>query len=309
MASPASSPPPPPPPFIRSKIQRNLARDLDHASIWTLKAKLLASGVKGPALFEALRTHTLAIKEKHRFVNRCQHCYHDNARCICALLLGLTKTKLTHESLLINVKVCILMHHQEYMNCGNTGKLLAAMLPKSRAEVFVYGKQGEFERFENEINIDPSHTLTLWPGDGARTVAEFRESIDQSINSPWQTGPFAGVHPFTAVHPPETTPLLRVVLLDGVYNHARNMFSAMKKRIANNPPFVALHPTTISVFHRATKQYGKRSGRDVGRSENPKGEGRRRTLRTTRMNNTLRTTCCEQHAANNTLGRYICVWS
>lgn len=57
-------------------------------------------------------------------------------------------------------------------------------------------------------------------------------------------------------------PLLRVVVLDGVYNHARNMFKAMRTRLPPDifPPFVALHPTTLSVYHRATKKYGASSG-------------------------------------------------
>jgi len=60
----------------------------------------------------------------------------------------------------------------------------------------------------------------------------------------------------------DAMPLLRVVVLDGVYNHARAMFRGLRRRLpaAHVPPHVALHPTTLSVYHRATQSYASASG-------------------------------------------------
>lgn len=71
--------------------------------------------------------------------------------------------------------------------------------------------------------------------------------------------------------PPGQVPLLRVVVLDGVYRHARNMYKALRTRLtpAHVPPHVALHPKTLSVYHRATKNFGAASALDVARSADP----------------------------------------
>lgn len=61
-------------------------------------------------------------------------------------------------------------------------------------------------------------------------------------------------------------PLLRVLLLDGVYNHARGMLRALHRRLpaSHVPPHVALHPTTLSVYHRAAgKSYAASSAETV----------------------------------------------
>lgn len=70
---------------------------------------------------------------------------------------------------------------------------------------------------------------------------------------------------------PAPLPLLRVVVLDGVYPQARNMFRAMRTRLppSHVPPHVALHPRTLSVYHRATKNFGRASAADVTQGPDP----------------------------------------
>jgi DTW domain-containing protein YfiP/broad specificity phosphatase PhoE len=242
----------------RAKIIRSRARKEELSSVWELKKKLMEEGVTGPELFEKITQHTMAIKEKHRS-NRCLRCYHDEKLCVCQHL-----PYLTEECLDLPVKCLVLMHHKEYLSAGDDAKLIIAMLPKTHAELFVYGKEGEWERFEKECNVDPAHTLTLWPGDKALTVDEFLSGGSLHAASPWRQLRESSNPP-----PSSALPVLRVVGLDGVYNHARNMFSAMKKRLTNNPPFVALHPTTLSVYHRATQNYASASAKSVLLKENP----------------------------------------
>ena len=47
----------------------------------------------------------------------------------------------------------------------------------------------------------------------------------------------------------EPPPLLRVLVLDGVYNDAAAMFRHLRKR-GCAPPHVGLHPNTLSVYRR-----------------------------------------------------------
>jgi hypothetical protein len=61
-------------------------------------------------------------------------------------------------------------------------------------------------------------------------------------------------------------PLLRVVLLDGVYNDARSLLRTLRRRLpaAQVPLHVALHPDTLSVYHRASgKSYAAASAESV----------------------------------------------
>jgi DTW domain-containing protein YfiP len=65
-------------------------------------------------------------------------------------------------------------------------------------------------------------------------------------------------------------PWLRVVVLDGVYRHARTMFRHLAKlRAGRPPPHVALHPTTLSVYSRAQHGYAAASALSTARSDDP----------------------------------------
>eukprot|EP00966_Prymnesium_polylepis_P290160 6702891-Prymnesium_polylepis.1 len=67
--------------------------------------------------------------------------------------------------------------------------------------------------------------------------------------------------------------MLRVIVLDGVYRHARTMFRHLHKRaaLAGIPPpvHVALHPRTLSVYKRAQNGYAQASAASVARSADP----------------------------------------
>mmetsp|Transcript_33034 Transcript_33034/g.106852 ORF Transcript_33034/g.106852 Transcript_33034/m.106852 type:complete len:214 (-) Transcript_33034:166-807(-) len=65
-------------------------------------------------------------------------------------------------------------------------------------------------------------------------------------------------------------PMLRVVLLDGVYNDARALLRTLRRRLpaAHVPPHVALHPDTLSIYHRASgKSYAAASAESVRRGQ------------------------------------------
>jgi len=70
-------------------------------------------------------------------------------------------------------------------------------------------------------------------------------------------------------------PTLRVIVLDGVYSQARSMFKTIKRRFPTSsvpipvPPHVALHPKTLSVYHRALKNYAQSSAVTVRNSSDP----------------------------------------
>ena len=200
-------------------------------------------------LYEKIASETIARKERGR-ANRCMRCWHDRAqRCICEHLPSDLATRLP-------IKVLVLQHYKEYLSAGDDAKLLLAMLPADRAELYVHGRKGDWDRLEAELSIDPAHCLLLWPGDGAATVESFVEALPSA--SPWRQQRQASLESDAS-----TLPLMRIVVLDSVYNSARSMFRFMRKRLATPPAHVALHPNTLSVYHRATKGYATSSTQTV----------------------------------------------
>jgi len=206
---------------------------------------------------ERFEAHSSAILERkiQESANRCKRCWHDRKqRCICQMLQSEMPT-------VMPIKVLVLMHHKEYLNAGDDAKLLLAMLPASRAQLFVYGKSGDLLALEDELAVDPVHTLLLWPGDGAYTVEEYVSKLPTSGWSPGTTGDANGTDDGL------DRPLLRVLVLDGVYKDARHMFRKLRKRAtaAGRAPtqHVALHPSTVSVYHRAAHGYAQASASRV----------------------------------------------
>ena len=228
---------------------RHSARCAALESAQAAAERFRASGQAEFELFESVTSEAIARKESFRG-NRCPRCWHDREqRCICSWLPSDLRTRMP-------IKVIVLMHHKEYLSAGDDAKLLLAILPRERAELFVFGRAGDWERLEAELAIDPVHTLLLWPGDGASTVDDFASALPAT--SPWASATAARG---SDVEPAADGgwPLLRVVVLDGVYAHARGMFRSLRKRSPNCPPHVALHPSTLSVYHRATKGYARDS--------------------------------------------------
>lgn len=230
-----------------------------------LSEKLKKQGFSGIQLFEKIATRTVELKEKTR-ENRCPRCWHEQARCcFCSHIPNLTKMKLP-------IKVIILMHYKEYLSAGNDAKLLLAMMPKHLSELFVFGKEGEWEKFEAECAIDPEHTIMLWPADDALTIDGFKKER-LSIESPWNS---CNQHKNTEAEEDKNffsrLPILRVIVLDGVYSQSRSMFRSIKRRFPLStpvPPYVALHPKTLSVYHRAQNGYSKSSAETIQKSKNP----------------------------------------
>jgi hypothetical protein len=57
------------------------------------------------------------------------------------------------------------MHYKEYLSAGDDAKLLLAMLPPNNVKLYIFGRNGDWEAFVEELSFDPVHTLTLWPGE------------------------------------------------------------------------------------------------------------------------------------------------
>ena len=111
-----------------------------------------------------------------------------------------------------------------------------------------------------ELHEDPTHTLLLWPGEEALTVEQFTSQLP--ADSAWRATPSATSGAAAA------PPLLRVVVLDGTYNAARSMFRHFKKHLQPSGECiheVALHPNTMSVYHRAQSNYAAASSEAIAR--------------------------------------------
>lgn len=177
-------------------------------------------------------------------------------------------TKIKREDL-PNVKILLLLHHKEYLNAGNSAKSLIALLPKENIELYVYGKEGDFDRCIDEMMIDRGRqTAILWPGENAITVEEFirsgslslqTQSInpDSMINSVGSDNATVGNN---CVEGKDQKQILRIVALDGTYKNAKNMHKTIRRRLDEEdhmmPACIALHPKSVSQFHRAKKNYG-----------------------------------------------------
>lgn len=116
----------------------------------------------------------------------------------------------------------------------------------------MYGRPGDLEALRDELAVSPQHTLLLWPGDGALTVEAFLRQLEPATSFV----PAAACCATTNTWAPASSapPLLRVLVLDGVYNDAAAMFRHLRKRGCATP-HVALHPQTLSVYRRAQHGY------------------------------------------------------
>ena len=234
-------------PSGRDRTRRHPAADDVLQQRQTERVRLGDQGIKGAALFEAMASQGLQAKAQ-ACASRCPRCWHDREqRCICK--------HLPHLETQSKVKVLIVQHHKEYLSAGDDAKLLLAMLPSSQVELFVYGQQGDWERLAAELAVDPVHTLVLWPGEGALTTQDYVAKVP------------------SLRHRSAGQPTLRVVVLDGTYRHALNMFKSLRKRLkpmgVPMPPHVALHPKTLSVYHRAQHGYREAMAASVAESDQP----------------------------------------
>ncbi len=166
-----------------------------------------------------------------------------------------------------NVKILLLLHHKEYLNAGNSAKSLIALLPRKNIELYVYGKEGDFDRCIDEMMIDRGRqTAILWPGKNAITVEEFtRSSFPQTQSTNPDMINLVGSDNATVETnyeaDKEQKQSLRIVALDGTYKNAKNMHKTIRRRLDEEdrnmmPACIALHPKSVSQFHRAKKNYG-----------------------------------------------------
>ena len=246
-------------------------------------------GLKGVELFEKMAT--LYVEEKVKACeNRCRRCWHDaQSGCICRLIPCAPR-----DSATLPVKALVLMHYKEYLGAGNSGKLLPAILPphsRGGAELFVFGREGDWDKFAAECSVDQAHTIVLWPGKGAMPIGDYlsqlpttsewkrqmqkkqaqfgaREIHDQKLDRDshdYQDSHDSQVQARSesagdqAAQDQAGLPTLRVVILDGVYSQARNMFKALRRLPGGVPPHISLNPPSESVFRRAQKTYAKAS--------------------------------------------------
>ena len=237
--------------------------------------KLVAQGVQGFDLMEAMTT--LNLEHKIEASNhKCIGCWHDlTQHCICSRLLPLDLSLETmmmihsHPSssdnggldhpfmrIPIRIKIIVLMHSKEYMSAGNSAKLLIQLLPK-QTELFLFGKKGEIDRLFEEIKVNKHNTMILWPGKNALSVADFLAASSVVASHKTRFGTHRAAEQPRLPPPPPV--LVRAIVLDGTYTQARNMLASLRKRfgVNNLPVTVQLRPTTVSVFHRAQKNYGK----------------------------------------------------
>lgn len=257
--------------------RRDRLRDDGNRRSTTLLESLQRDGASRDEIFEQQAWDALTVRLQAQ-ANRCSMCWHDRRqRCICEAV-GTVQLRLP-------VRVLVLMHHKEYFRASDDAKLLLMMLPPEHQRLFIFGRPGDLTELMAELDDDPEHALMLWPGEGALTVDQFLSALPPS--SAW-----AQRHKASAAAPPPTTtadariprgaarqsadddgtrlPVLRVVVLDAVYRHARTMFRHLAKLRAERPlQHVALHPKTLSVYSRAQHGYAQASAASVAQSSDP----------------------------------------
>ena len=256
----------PKPPAAPAKIaelraQRQKVRDVGHAKSAALMDSLRQDGASESDVFEQQAWHTLTIRLREQ-VNRCPMCWHDRIqRCIC--------NRVPPVALQLPVRVLVLMHHKEYYRASDDAKLLLMMLPAAHAKLFIYGKPGDLDALHAEIDEDPAHSMMLWPGDGAQTVEQFVDALPQS--SPWRHARQMGGSTAGGAPSASCRPVMKVVVLDAVYRHARTMFRQLVRTRRGGAPLqhVALHPKTLSVYSRAQHGYAQSSAQMVAQSADP----------------------------------------
>ena len=154
---------------------------------------------------EALARRAVEVEALQRcpdcWHNRNQHC--GGNRCICAQLPDLM--------LSVNVRVLIYMHYLEWMNSGNSGKLLLKCLPKQSVQLFLYGRRQDDERLQALVAADPGRTALLFPSPDAVSLGDFVAAAAQDVNGSAGT------------KQDHQSQMLTLVVLDATYRKAKNM--------------------------------------------------------------------------------------
>jgi DTW domain-containing protein YfiP len=217
---------------------------------------LQSDGTVGRSLFEKMATLNINYRINEERQHRCPVCWYCNVRCVCDLM----PPNIVREDL-PNVKILLLMHHKEYLNAGNSAKNLLALLPEQNIELYLYGKEGDFDSCLDEMMIDQGRrTAILWPCEKAISVEEFISGC-----LPIQSKNPKMMESGRSDNDEVTDNMLRIVALDGTYKNAKNMHKTIRRRLNEDdqtmPACIALHPKSVSQFHRAIKNYGKANER------------------------------------------------
>ena len=181
--------------------------------------------------------------------------------------------RIDRQELPNKVKILLLMHHKEYLNAGNSSKSLIALLPEDCVTMYVYGKEGDLDKCLDEMMVNQGRlTAILWPGESAISIGEFIRSLpspnywksdDGKLNVGKEYRSAGGDAAASEVEEEGYDEILRIVALDGTYKNAKNMYKSISRRLGDGgrniiatPPCIALHPKSVSQFHRAKKNYG-----------------------------------------------------
>ena len=122
------------------------------------RAALEADGCTEDEVLEGMVDGAICRKE-HSKRHLCSRCWHDCAqRCICHHLGHLQTT--------LPAKVLVLMHHKEYLKAGDDAKLLLAMLPAERTELYVFGRRGDLARLQAELRVVSTQHTPSYCGRG-----------------------------------------------------------------------------------------------------------------------------------------------
>ncbi|KAL7459858.1 hypothetical protein ACHAWC_011864 [Mediolabrus comicus] len=232
---------------------------------------LLSDGTTGQNLFEKMATLNINYRINEERYHRCSRCWYCSTRCVCDSM----PDRIDKDELLAaNVKILLLMHHKEYLNAGNSAKSLIALLPPEYLTLYVYGREGDFDRCIDEMMINQGrHTAILWPGESAISVEEFISSTKSSDQKMMESerkdndGAFIDKKKQDTEEGDDdeetTNAIIRIVALDGTYKNAKNMYKTIRQRLGGKgtqkddmPSCIALHPKSVSKFHRAQKNYG-----------------------------------------------------
>jgi DTW domain-containing protein YfiP len=204
-------------------------------------------------------------------LGRCPDCWHNTGqqsggnRCICAQLPALT--------LSIDVRVVVYMHYLEWMNSGNSGKLLLKCLQQqptphsstcsASAELFLYGRRDDDERLRALVAADPEHTALLFPSPDATTLEEFVASAAAATAAAAAAADAegGGGDGGGGDGDGERRQQLTLVVLDATYRKAKNMAKHFRRRIDGTGRVRYAHHTTAT--HTAVQGISRPATRSI----------------------------------------------
>jgi len=196
--------------------------------------------VAGAALQEKIYADVLDAKRRQiARQGRCESCWHLSRDCLCSQL---QPTQLSGPER--DVQILLYVHFKEYFNAGNTGKLLPLAMP-SNARVFVHGDTEHEAKLREELLLaSPARTLLLFPSPESR--------------------PLGGAVQLrtTSSHQHDLAPL-RVLVLDGTWQHARGLRRMLARRVLRGDPL----PTEVCLAPEVSRPAFWKGASSIARSQ------------------------------------------